>query len=68
MKLLSVTEAAHILGVSPALVRRYCQRGLLPAIKVGSAGWAIDEADLAAFATLPRKRGRPERKDVNDDQ
>ena len=63
MKLLSVTEAARILSVSPALVRRYCQRGRLPATKVGGAGWVIDEAALAAFAARPRpvgnKSGKP---------
>jgi len=57
MKLLSVTEAADRLHVSPALIRRYCQRGLLG--QKAGATWAIGEDELAAFAAVPRKRGRP---------
>ena len=54
--LLSVPEAAERLGLKPAMVRRYCQSGDLPAVKVTGA-WLIDEADLEEFAKKPRKRG-----------
>lgn len=56
MKLLSVRQAAHHLGLKPAIVRRHCQQGNLPAVKVGNT-WVIDEADLEAFARKPRRRG-----------
>ncbi len=56
MKPLSVPQAAYRLDLKPAMVRRYCQNGILPAVKVGGT-WVIDEADLEAFAQKPRRRG-----------
>ena len=53
---LSVPQAAHRLGLSTAMVRRHCQFGTLPAVKVGNT-WVINEADLVAFAQKPRRRG-----------
>ena len=53
---LSVPQAAHRLGLSTSMVRRHCQQGTLPAVKVGST-WVINEADLEVFAKKPRKRG-----------
>ncbi len=34
-KVYSVSEAAEVLGLSPATVRSYCSKGKLPAMKVG---------------------------------
>ncbi len=57
-RLLSVAEAAQRLGLSVAMVRRYCLTGNLPARKVGR-DWVIGERDLTAFAEKTRQRGRP---------
>ena len=51
-RLLSVTEAARVAGVAPVVVRQWCQRGLLRAVKVprqGEPAWRIDPDDLAAW-------------------
>ena len=56
MNPLSAPQAARRLGLKPAMVRRHCQNGDLPAVKVGGT-WVIDEADLEAFAKKPRRRG-----------
>ena len=53
---LSVPQAAHRLGLSASMVRRHCQNGMLPAVKVGST-WVIAAADLEKFASKPRRRG-----------
>mgnify|MGYP001195674380 CR=1 FL=1 len=56
--LLSTPEAAERLGLSEAMVRRYCAQGRLPAKKVGK-GWAIRRWDVERFAANPRRSGRP---------
>jgi len=56
--LLSTPEAAERLGLSEAMVRRYCAQGRLPANKVGKA-WAIRRWDVERFAVSPRRSGRP---------
>ena len=57
-RLLSVAEAANRLGLSVAMVRRYCSIGDLPAKKIGR-DWVIGKRDLSAFAEKTRVRGRP---------
>ncbi len=57
-RLLSVAEAAYRLGLSVAMVRRYCSTGDLLAKKIGR-DWVIGERDLNAFAEKSRQRGRP---------
>lgn len=54
----TVPEAAERLGLSTAMVRRYCALGKLPAFKVGK-GWAIRRWDVERFAVNPRRSGRP---------
>ena len=56
--MLSVQEAAAILGVSSARVRELIAQGLLPATKMGRA-WALREEDV--FGRLERhpQSGRP---------
>ena len=54
-KLLSVTEAATILGRNPGVVRQWCADGTLPAVRVGR-GWVIAAADLEAVAGIERRR------------
>jgi len=56
--LLSIPEAAERLGLSDAMVRRYCAQGRLPAKKVGK-GWAIRRWDVERFAASPQPSGRP---------
>ncbi|HVN54783.1 MAG TPA: type II toxin-antitoxin system HicB family antitoxin [Anaerolineaceae bacterium] len=56
-KLLTIPEAAEQLGLSIAMVRRYCKTEKLPAQKVGR-DWAVRQRDLERFAASPRKRGR----------
>ena len=56
--LLSIPEAAERLGLSEAMVRRYCAQGRLRAQKVGK-GWAIQRWDVERFAASPRQSGRP---------
>jgi excisionase family DNA binding protein len=57
-RLLTVTETAERLGLSIAMVRRYCAEGKLPAQKIGR-DWAIRQGDVGHFAAEPRHRGRP---------
>jgi excisionase family DNA binding protein len=56
--LLSAPEVAQRLGLSEAMVRRYCIQGRLPARKIGK-GWAIRRWDVERFAATPRRSGRP---------
>jgi excisionase family DNA binding protein len=56
--LLSAPEVAQRLGLSEAMVRRYCLQGRLPARKIGK-GWAIRRWDMERFAAAPRRSGRP---------
>lgn len=51
-------EAAALLNISPALVRRYCRQGRLGKLLGGR--WFITPADLARFKAAPRKSGNPE--------
>ena len=57
-RLLTVPEAADRLGLSIAMVRRYCAQGKLPAQKLGR-DWAIRRRDIERFAASPRRSGRP---------
>jgi excisionase family DNA binding protein len=57
-RLLTISEAAERLGLSVAMVRRYCSDGKLPAQKIGR-DWAIRQRDVEQFAAAPRHSGRP---------
>jgi excisionase family DNA binding protein len=56
-RLMSIPEAAERLGLSVAMVRRYCSIGKIPAQKVGR-DWAVRQRDVERFASSPRSRGR----------
>lgn len=56
--MLTVTEAAVQLGVSPQRVRAMIAAGQLAATKK-SYGWAIQEQALAKVQRMDRKPGRP---------
>ena len=57
-ELLSTSEAAGELGITDALVRRYCRDGRLKAVRLGERSWAIARKDLEKFKTIPRLPGR----------
>lgn len=57
-RLLNVNEAADRLGLSVAMVRRYCSAGKIIAQKVGR-DWAIRRREVERFAATPRHSGRP---------
>ena len=57
-RLLSVRDAAEVLGVSPAAVRLKIGSGSLPAIKQGRDWW-LDERVVRSLARQPAKVGRP---------
>jgi excisionase family DNA binding protein len=56
-RLMTIPEAAERLGLSVAMVRRYCSSGKLPAQKVGR-DWTVRQRDVERFALSPRRRGR----------
>ena len=57
-RLLTISEAAERLGLTFAMVRRYCADGKIPAQKMGR-DWAIRRRDVESFAAIPRRSGRP---------
>jgi excisionase family DNA binding protein len=57
-RLLTINETAERLGLSVAMVRRYCSVGKLAARKIGR-DWAILRRDVERFAAVPRHSGRP---------
>ena len=57
--MLTATQAAEKLGVTPGLVARWCRDGRLKAEKIADVVWLIREDDLAEFAKIPRPTGRP---------
>ena len=54
--LISITEAARMLGVSGETVRRWIHLGLIPAKKVG-AYWKIDPKELPDEIVLEWRGG-----------
>jgi excisionase family DNA binding protein len=56
-RLMTIPEAAERLGLSVAMVRRYCSKGILPAQKVGR-DWTVRQRDVDRFAVMVRRRGR----------
>lgn len=57
LPLLTVKQAAKVIGICPSLVRRYCNDGRLPAQFLGV--WLIFKSDAEDFAKHPRLPGRP---------
>ena len=56
-RLMTIPEAAERLGLSVAMVRRYCSAGKLPAQKVGR-DWTVRQRDVERFAASARRHGR----------
>lgn len=57
-KLLTVTEAAGILGVSPDSVRRWVEDGALPAVRTYGGHLRFREGDVQAFRRQGQDNGR----------
>jgi excisionase family DNA binding protein len=64
MALLSMRQAAAILGVTRARVQVLVKSGRLPAIRVDTF-YVLEEDDVQAFAALERPAHRP-KKDGSD--
>ncbi len=60
--LMSVEEAARVLGIKPAMLRRYVQQGRLPAHRVGKRTFALRHEDVQAFAAVKPTVGWPKGK------
>jgi excisionase family DNA binding protein len=57
-QLLTPEQAAGLLGISPALIRRYCRQGRLG--KHIGGRWLISLDDLERFKEKPRRAGNPQ--------
>lgn len=58
--LVTVKEAAELLGLSARRVRQFIEEGRLPGQKIGRQ-WLLKRSDVIVFATKPRTVGRPEK-------
>jgi excisionase family DNA binding protein len=59
---LSTEQAAAITGLHVETVRSYLREGRIPYRRVGRM-YLIDSTDLKRWMAVPRKPGRPPRKD-----
>jgi excisionase family DNA binding protein len=59
--LLTSLQAAEYLGISDSMVRRYCRKGAIPAVKAGKT-WIIADYDLKHFSPTPHGRPWPKKK------
>ncbi len=59
--LLTTAQAAAIIGVIPARVRRLAEDGRFPGARKHGRDWLIPRADVTAYADSPRRPGRPRR-------
>lgn len=58
--MLTTTEAAALLGIKPAMARRYCDKGRLKAVKVGR-NWITTREAVETFKATMKKAGRPKK-------
>lgn len=66
-RIISVSEAAAIVGVTPDTMREHIERDQerppaerrLPSARNMGRDWAMLQADVEAFARIPRRPGRP---------
>lgn len=57
--LVSVSEAAEILGCTEGRIHQLLRAGTLPGKKLNERAWAINRADIESLAETPQTRGRP---------
>lgn len=62
--MLTVTQAAARLGVTPGRVRQFIHAGRLKATRLGKRVWVIDVEDLREFEAIPRKDGPRKREEI----
>lgn len=55
--LITATEAAELLGLTPERVMQFCRAGRLPAAKPGR-DWITTRAAVAEFARVAREPGK----------
>ena len=63
---MDVKEVAAILGVTVGRVRQLAQSGKLPGTRVGGPDrgvWVFRRADVADFAQVERRPGRPRKEE-----
>lgn len=62
-RILTVVEAAELIGVTPRRVRQFCeQRRLASARRVElNERWVVLESEVRAYAQVPRPSGRQSR-------
>ena len=60
-ELITVQEAAELLGYHPEHVRRLARQGRLPAVKVGARVWCFSPAELRKWQELHQGKdgGKP---------
>ncbi|MDO5043569.1 MAG: helix-turn-helix domain-containing protein [Slackia sp.] len=58
--MLSVSQSAEILGISPARVRKLVSEGALDGVKIGGT-WALQEASVYDRLSKKPRAGRPVR-------
>lgn len=58
--MLTTTDAAKLLNVSPVTIRTWIKRGYIKRTKFGR-DTAIDENELQRFAQVRRRAGRPKK-------
>lgn len=58
---MTITEAAKVLGLSPATLRKQIERGSFRASKLGPKLWVTTEEDVEAYRRdhLGQRRGGP---------
>jgi len=54
----TTTQAAELLNLKPAMVRRHCESGALAAVKVGR-DWVISQEAIDNFQASRKAPGRP---------
>lgn len=57
-KLLTVKEAARLIGVTEGRICQLLRSGSMRGIKVNQKAWLVPESEIKKFQT-PLKRGRP---------
>jgi excisionase family DNA binding protein len=61
-EILNTTEAAALVGVSPAHMRRMLAGGKVRGVKFGQRNWMIARADLEGVGRLRKPKGKKEGK------